>query len=207
LTNFDAILFDFDGVLIDSEPVHCACWAEVLAPLGVVLEWDFYSAHCIGIDDRDMLRMMAARSNPPRNWECLWDRYPAKKELFHARMIGAPPFPGELAGLLRGLHRKYKLAVVTSSGRSEIEPLLEAAGLRGYFETLVCAHDTALHKPAPDPYLLAANRLAARTPLVLEDSEAGLASARAAGFEVLAVRHPREMPDLLLRRLSGSLPA
>ena len=52
---FDAILFDFDGVLIDSEPLHCLCWADVLKPLGVTLEWEFYRDHCIGIDDREML--------------------------------------------------------------------------------------------------------------------------------------------------------
>src|SRR5581483_6383312 len=69
MKRYDAILFDFDGVLIDSEPLHFACWAEVLAPLGVRLEWEFYSRHCIGIDDREMLRMMATRSDPPRAWE------------------------------------------------------------------------------------------------------------------------------------------
>jgi len=58
------------------------------------------------------------------------------------------------------------------------------------------------HKPAPDPYLLAAERLGLHTPLVVEDSEAGLASGRAAGFEVLAVRHPTEVPDLVGRRLA-----
>src|SRR5579871_6473211 len=64
LMPFDSILFDFDGVLIDSEPVHWACWAEVLKPLGVTLRWDFYRDHCIGIDDREMLRMMATQSDP-----------------------------------------------------------------------------------------------------------------------------------------------
>src|SRR3954470_12575719 len=87
---FDAIFFDFDGVLIDSEPVHWACWAEVLAPLGVILEWDFYRDSCIGIDDREMLKTMATRANPPRDWQELWAQYPAKKELFRQRMAGSP---------------------------------------------------------------------------------------------------------------------
>ena len=69
MPEFEAILFDFDGVLLDSEPVHCACWAEVLAPAGVTLEWEFYRQHGIGVDDREMLRMMAAGSDPPRKWE------------------------------------------------------------------------------------------------------------------------------------------
>ncbi|HEY2011973.1 MAG TPA: HAD family phosphatase [Bryobacteraceae bacterium] len=198
---FDAILFDFDGVLIDSEPVHWACWAEVLAPLGVHLDWEFYRERCIGIDDREMLRMMATRCEPARDWEELWGQYPAKREIFRSRMIGNPAFPQGIAGLLRSLQGTYKLAVVTSSGRPEIEPMLEAGGLRGYFDTLVCARDAARHKPAPEPYLLAAERLGARTPLVVEDSEAGLASGRAAGFEVLAVKTPEEVPRLVMERL------
>jgi beta-phosphoglucomutase len=201
MSEFDAILFDFDGVLLDSEPTHCACWAEVLAPLGVKLEWDWYRAECIGIDDREMLRVMAERADPPRDWQELWERYPAKQELFQARMLDAPPFSPELRPLLERLEGEYKLAVVTSSGRAEIEPLLAKAGLRRYFQTLVCAHDAARHKPAPDPYLLAARQLQARSPLVLEDSPAGIASGRAAGFEVLAVRHASEMPTMLIERL------
>ena len=90
MTGFQAIFFDFDGVLIDSEPVHWACWREVLLPLGVLLDWEFYRDKCIGIDDREMLRMMAGE----RDWRELFAEYPKKKELFRARMIQAPPFPG-----------------------------------------------------------------------------------------------------------------
>ena len=96
---FDAILFDFDGVLVDSEPLHCACWAEVLGPLGVNLTWEFYRDHYLGIDDRDMLRRIAAEVSPPLDWQALWTQYPAKKELFHHKME-QPPFPPELPKLL-----------------------------------------------------------------------------------------------------------
>src|SRR5258708_6412082 len=129
MREFEAILFDFDGVLCDSEPVHWACWAGVLSPLGVKLDWEFYRDECIGIDDREMLRMMAPRSTPPRDWESLWEQYPAKRDLFRARMLGSPPFPSSLAEFLEGLHGEYKTAVVTSSGRGEIEPMLQAGGL------------------------------------------------------------------------------
>jgi beta-phosphoglucomutase len=198
---FDAVLFDFDGVLVDSEPVHWACWSDVLAPLGVVLDWEFYRDHCIGIDDREMLRMMATRSSPVRDWEELWARYPDKRELFRGRMAAQPPFAAELAGLLEALRGQVKLAVVTSSGRSEVEPLLAAGHLLPYFDTLVCARDAARHKPFPDPYLLAAERLNARRPLVVEDSAAGIEAGRAAGFEVLAVASPGEVAGLVRSRL------
>jgi HAD superfamily hydrolase (TIGR01509 family) len=202
---FDAILFDFDGVLIDSEPLHCACWAEVLKPLGVVLEWDFYSRHCIGIDDREMLRMMATQADPPRDWDQLWAQYPAKRALFRERALKSPPFEAALGELLEELQFAYKLAVVTSSARSEIEPLLQAGGLRNYFETMVCAREAGGLKPLPDPYLMAARQLGAKAPLVVEDSAAGIAAGRAAGFEVLAIKNPAEVAQAVRRRVKRGL--
>ena len=201
MSALQAICFDFDGVLLDTEPVHCACWAEVLAPAGVTLTWEYYRDQCIGIDDRDMLRTMARQAVPPRDWDSLWALYPAKKQLFQARLT-APPFEASLTGMLPGLHRQYKLAVVSSSSASEIEPLLMAGGIREHFDTIVGGGDVSRHKPAPEPYLLAASRLGVERALVLEDSAAGIASGRAAGFEVLAVRHPAEVAGLLRRRLA-----
>jgi HAD superfamily hydrolase (TIGR01509 family) len=204
MSEFDAILFDFDGVLADTEPLHFACWAEVLAPVGVPLEWEFYRDRCIGVDDREILRMLAARSNPPRDWETLWERYAAKKELFRARVAKSPPFAPGLGDFLAGLHTQYKLAVVSSSGRAEIETALAAGGLLDLFDALVCGREAGGVKPAPDPYLLAARLLASSRPLVVEDSESGIASARAAGCEALAVASAGEMPEMLRRRLAGS---
>lgn len=198
MPRFDAILFDFDGVLLDSEPVHWACWREVLLPLGVSLEWEFYRDHCIGIDDRLMLQMM---SGDARDWRELWAQYPSKKELFRTRMMAAPPFPEGRAALLEELRPAYRLAVVSSSSCAEIEPLLERAGLREYFGTIVGAESVTNYKPAPEPYLVAAERLAVRSPLVLEDSQAGIASGRAAGFEVAHIPHPSEMERVLREAL------
>ncbi len=195
-----AIFFDFDGVLLDTEPVHWACWAEVLAPAGLTLTWEYYRDQCIGIDDRDMLRTIARQADPPCDWDSLWALYPAKKQLFQARMT-APPFEPELARMLPALHREFKLAVVSSSSRSEIEPLLVKGGIWEHFDTIVGGGDVKIQKPSPEPYLLAATRLSVGTALVLEDSAAGIASGRAAGFEVIAVRHPTEVAGLLRQRL------
>ena len=199
---FDSILFDFDGVLADTEPLHCACWADVLAPWGVALDWGVYRERYLGIDDREMLRQLAAGARLPVAWEDLWQLYPAKKALFRSRVLAAPPFDPALGPFLSGLDGRYAMAVVSSSSCSEIEPLLEAGGLRSYFETVVGGESVKRHKPAPDPYLLAAERLGRRAPLVVEDSQAGLESGRAAGFEVLAVKHPAEVPALVARRLA-----
>ena len=201
---FDSILFDFDGVLADTEPVHCACWAEVLTPQGITLEWEVYRQRFMGIDDREMLRLLAAEAVPQVDWESLWELYPAKKDLFRARVTAAPPFDQSLRTFLCSLDGRYTMAVVSSSSCSEIEPMLEAGGLRHFFRAVVGGENVKRHKPAPDPYLLAAERLGVRAPLVVEDSAAGLASGRAAGFEVLAVKHPLEVPVLLGRRLALS---
>jgi beta-phosphoglucomutase len=205
MPEFEAIFFDFDGVLLDTEPVHCACWAQVLAPMGLTLTWEYYRNFCIGIDDREMLRNMAGQAKPPRDWDSLWALYPAKKAHFQARMA-RPQFDPALVQLLARLDGPYQLAVVSSSSTAEIEPLLIAGGIRRHFDTIVGGESVKRQKPAPEPYLLAAERLGVRTALVLEDSAAGIASGRAAGFEVLAVKHPTEVPELVLQRL-GDRPA
>ncbi len=127
--------------------------------------------------------------------------YPDKRMLFRTRMLQDPPMPEGLKPLLENLHQTYKLALVTSSGRAEIEPILAAAGLSACFDALVCGREAGALKPAPEPYLLAARLLGASRPLVVEDSEPGLASARAAGFDTVAVSSPDEVSEAVLRTL------
>ncbi len=91
----------------------------------------------------------------------------------------------------------YKLGVVSASSRFEIEPALEAAGIRRCFEVVIGTEDVEHTKPAPDPYLLALRRLGVGRALALEDSAAGEASATAAGLDVLRVPQPGDMPRLL----------
>lgn len=200
MNEFEAIFFDFDGVLLDTEPDHCACWAEVLRPFGIDLTWEYYRDNAIGIDDRDMLRMLARMVDPAPDWDTLWALYPAKKQLFQKRMT-KPPFEEELKTLLPELTPHYRLAVVSSSACVEIEPLLKAGGIHGHFGTVVGGESVTRHKPAPEPYLLAAERLGVSRALVIEDSAAGVASGRAAGFEVMQVKHPREVSGRLRERL------
>jgi HAD superfamily hydrolase (TIGR01509 family) len=203
MSNPQAIFFDFDGVLLDTEPVHWACWAQMLATVDLTLTWEYYRDSCIGIDDRDMLRVMARNADPPRDWDSLWALYPAKKGLFQERMVH-PPFEPSLVAILPELHREYRTAVVSSSSAGEIEPLLIAGGIRRHFDTIVGGEMVTRHKPAPEPYLLAAERLGVERAIVLEDSAAGIASGRAAGFEVIPVKHPREVAVLLAGRLPGT---
>ena len=193
---YEAILFDFDGVLADSEPVHFECWREILQAYGLNLDWPTYCQEGIGISDRLLLSRLCQKQEPPLDVELLFAEFPRKRELFRARMLERQPFPAEVRALLAELD-DYRLAVVTSSGQPEVEPVLEKAGLRKFFHAAVYFADTKQHKPEPDPYLLAIERLGVRRALAVEDSNAGEASARAAGLEVLRVRTPTEMPAML----------
>jgi HAD superfamily hydrolase (TIGR01509 family) len=197
---YDAVLFDFDGVLLDSEPVHFACWAEILQPIGVEIDWPYYRKYCIGLHDDLVISFLAARADPPLVPQDIWRLYPRKRQSFLRKLQPAPPFPQDLVSLLGGL-RAYGLAVVSSSDRSEIEPLLEAGGIRSYFQALVCAGDVEEKKPAPEPYLAAARLLGANAPLVVEDSDNGVASGLAAGFDVLRVSAASETAAAVAGRL------
>jgi beta-phosphoglucomutase len=186
---YDAILFDFDGVLADTEPLHYECWKQILEPFGIHLNWPFYQQRCIGISDRTMVERLAAERNPPLSFEDVLPAYHSKLGMFRSRIEAEPPFLADTVDLIRELSsiKNYKLGVVSSSGRSEVELPIERAGLRSYFQAFVCGKEVENLKPAPDPYLRGAELLRARRPLVVEDSDAGVASAKAAGFDVVRV--------------------
>lgn len=198
-TAYDSVLFDFDGVLADTEPIHWACWREILAPLEIELTWDIYCANCIGVQDGDMLTFLASLGTTPA--ESLRPHYARKLDLFRERVLESSPCTLETVELVRSL-ADYRLAVVTSSGRSEVEPILQRAGIHQCWSAMIFGEDVERHKPAPDPYLLAASRLNAVRPLVVEDSDAGVASARSAGFDVIRVTSASEVPGLVRSALS-----
>jgi HAD superfamily hydrolase (TIGR01509 family) len=203
MAQYEVVLFDFDGVVVDSEPVHFECWQEILTPFGIDLDWQTYSEHCIGITDRTMLAFLCSRSRLPLDIEVLAAEYPRKKDMFRERMmkIGIPPAIRELAQELRS---DYKLGVVTSSNIREVGALLESAGLMPYLDTVVHGGDVRHHKPAPDPYLLAIERLGVKTGLAVEDSKAGIASAKAAGLDVIEIRDANQVPALVRSFLKAS---
>jgi|ERR1700735_4503014 beta-phosphoglucomutase len=205
---FDAVLFDFDGVLADTEPLHYSCWREILEPYGIKLDWGFYVKQCVGVSDRMMIEHLAAERVPPIPFDDLWVECERKRLMFSSRIMATPPFLDETIQLIRELSHHYNLAVVSSSGRSEVEPPIVKAGIRDCFGAMVCGREVARLKPAPDPYLKAAELLGARAPLVVEDSDAGVASGLAAGFEVVRISTPERVPAEVMARLlrNGSPP-
>jgi len=189
--SWDALLFDFDGVLADTEPLHFECWSEVLKPFGIELDWEFYRLHWVGISDRALAERFGVGLP-----EC-----EQKQALFRARLETDPPFHPSTLDLVKDLHDNFNMAVVSSSLRSEVEPPLARAGIRSCFHAMVCGQEVIRLKPAPDPYLRAAGLLGSHQPLVIEDSDAGVASGRAAGFDVIRI----STPEALSRELRAIL--
>jgi beta-phosphoglucomutase len=197
---YEAILFDFDGVILDSEPVHFECWREVLRRYGIELDWETYREHCVGVADYQMLEFLGRRAEPSVAADVLWAGYEDKNRLFAERMRQAPPVPDANRRLIEELSG-YRLAIVSSSGRAEVVPILEASGLSRHFAAIVCGDDVRRHKPDPEPYRLAAERLGVTRALVVEDSRPGAESGRAAGFDVLEVDTAERTAELVWERL------
>lgn len=189
----DSLLFDFDGVLADTEHAHHAAWNAVLLPFGLQFSWQEYLTNFVGIADR----MVAERLKLPEPDEIV----ARKREEFRAALERKSPFVPETVDLLRELSREFRMAVVSSSYHSEVDPPLERSGLISCFETVICGDDARNLKPAPDLYLLAVERLGVRTPLVIEDSDAGFAAGIAAGLEVLRVSSVQQMAHEVRLRL------
>ncbi|HYV61534.1 MAG TPA: HAD family phosphatase [Bryobacteraceae bacterium] len=177
-------MFDFDGVLADTERVHHRAWNQTLEPLGIQLDWESYQKNFVGVADEVALDIVLGDRLRLTDVNGLVAR---KQELFRQGLAAAQPFVPDTVKLLEALFSIYKLAVVSSSYKSEVEPPLVRGGVRQYFQFLITGEDVQHFKPSPEPYLLAAKRIGARRPLVIEDSDAGVASGRAAGFEVLRV--------------------
>jgi beta-phosphoglucomutase len=201
MSSFDSILFDFDGVLSDTEPLHFRCWQEVLAGFGVYPTWEWFAQNCIGVSERDTLQAFRFLASPPLDFDALWAQYPRKKDLFRNVIAQGVTLAPGAEELLQELHGRYQLAVVSSSARLEVKPALEIAGVWGHFDAAVFGSEAARLKPAPDPYLRAAELLGSKRPLVVEDSPAGVASAQAAGFDFVRVASVAETVRAVRERL------
>ena len=183
---FDAVIFDMDGVLADSEPLHNDAVRDLLVEYGLT-EIDAVLEEFVGTRDEDMFRALCARHALRDGAETLTARRTAMTVGRLAR--GVPPMPGvpEVPAWLG--RQGYPLAVASSSCPEIIEATLAALGIRALFPVVVSSVGLARGKPAPDVFLEAATRLgiAPGRCLVVEDSRAGLLAAKAAGMSCAAV--------------------
>ena len=210
-TPIRAVFLDFDGVLVDSEPLHYECWAQVLRPLGIVFSQEDYTARYVGVSNRAMVQDLCDRFGRPGGRDFFEAQYREKKVLYARRAATELRIPADLIGLLLTPGNSLDFGVVTSSNKSEVEPCLIAAGIRDRLAVLVCDRDVQRLKPEPDPYLKALELLSARgetlrasSCLVVEDSGPGVESAQRAGMQVLQVRHPDEVASRLQMVLSDN---
>jgi beta-phosphoglucomutase len=186
-----AIVFDFDGVLADSEPLHLATYQEVFSALGVALTREDYYASYLGYDDEGVFRRMAA----VRGWTLDDGRIAAlvaqKSRVFDEVAATTDVlYPGAPACIER-LAADFPLGIASGALGHEIRMILERAGLLHHFRFIVASGDTAESKPAPDPYVRAAalHRLPPAACVAIEDSRWGIQSARAAGLKCVGITH------------------
>lgn len=196
-----AILFDFDGVIVNSEPVHEAAITDALASLGLRPSWSTWSLF-VGLADRDTFRTALSLLNHPFD-ESIYQRLrDAKSKSISARLArgDARPFPGAV-DLVRDACTELPSggAVVSGSRALEVIPVLDSLRIRSLLRAIVTADDVTKTKPDPEPYLLAAERLSVSPSdcIAIEDTPVGTRAAAAAGCFTVSLLHTA--PEAALR--------
>ena len=193
-----AVLMDFNGVIIDDEPVQMKAYQKVLAEEGVPLtEAEYYS--CLGMDDRTFVRAAYTRNGKEVPDDKVSELVDAKGAVWRELIKdGVPLFPG-VEGFIRKTAREFSLGIVSMARRQNIEYALERSGLRDRFEMIVSAEDVSKHKPDPECYLLgfeAINKVRAlegllavhpHECLVIEDAPQGVVAGKRAGMKTIGV--------------------
>lgn len=194
-----AIVFDFDGVLVDSEPLHLRAYQDVLEPLGVSLPREEYYASYLGYDDEGAFRAIAEARRLPLDARQVRDLIAAKARVYDGIISSGDVFyPGATACVAR-LAASYPLGIASGAQRHEIETLLAAQNLSQHFRFIVASGETAASKPAPDPYQRAAelHGVAPQACLAVEDSRWGIVSAKAAGMWCIGITNTYPVAELL----------
>ncbi len=196
-----AIVFDFDGVLVDSEPLHHGALQEVLAPHGIDIDFDRFRRDYSGIDDQTFFpRIWKEWNLPESGFDPVALRTGKSAALKRRIAAGVQSFPGVL-DLVQTLAEQIPLAICSGSRRDEILGLLSNLPQRNVaekFQTIVSRDDVIQSKPDPAGYEMAAKRLgiSPRQCLAIEDTNTGIAAARQAGLCVLAVANTQPLDRL-----------
>jgi beta-phosphoglucomutase len=178
----DAIVFDFNGTLSDDEPVLCEIFVELFAEHGKPLSPQEYFDELAGLSDPEIVQTWLGRDHPDVN-AVIEERV----RRYRAAVGDGSSVHEHVREAVRYAAERVPLAICSGAAHAEIEPVIAAAGLTGCFRAVVSSDDVARGKPDPEGYLKTLRLLGdpAET-LVFEDTEAGIASAKAAGLRVLA---------------------
>ena len=191
-----AVVFDFDGVIANSEPLHFRAYRDVLAERGLTLAESAYYDRYLGYDDVGAFRAIAADAGVSLTEQEIVGLVARKALRLEAlEKTGSVLFPGAREAIVR-MSAVWPIAIASGALRAEIDRVLEHESLHRYFSVLVSAEDTPLSKPDPAPYLRAVELLGATTAalasaecVAIEDSRWGLSSARSAGLRTVAITH------------------
>lgn len=179
------IIFDFDGTIVLSEPVHAAAWADMAAHFGRELPAGFIERG-IGSTDALLSEMLALEWGEGHTLESVLE---CKRRLYRARAAREVCLVPGAAAALAALSAEHPLALATSSSIGDVEACFQCHNLAGHFRAVLTMESVRAHKPHPEVYLLAAERLgvAPERCWVFEDSATGATAARAAGMKVIGV--------------------
>jgi HAD superfamily hydrolase (TIGR01509 family) len=197
-----AIIFDCDGVIADTEPIHMAAFGRVLAEEGITLTEEDYFAQYLALDDRGCFTKALTGCGRPLTQEQLIELIRRKAEYVEPAMQADLRILPGAAEFIHLASPVYPLAVASGALKAEIELVLKYGALRDHFRVIVSAEDVTRSKPHPDPFLKARELLDAVTGhhiepaecLVIEDSIHGIRAAHKAAMRCLAVSnsYPRE---------------
>jgi len=207
-----AIVFDFDGVIANSEPLHFQGYRDVLADEGLTLTEPDYYAHYLGFDDVGAFQAIGQRHGVAWSDAQILNLVARKAVRLEAlERDNSVLFPGA-ADAIRRASAAMPIAIASGARGDEIRRLLRREGLSACFTAIVAAEDTAVSKPAPEPYLRAVTLLAPAcgglSPsdcVAIEDSHWGLESARAAGLRTIAVTNTYGAHELVADLTIASL--
>lgn len=187
-----AIIFDLDGTLVDTEPLHRDAWLAVLAKHGLEFGADWFE-QWIGQSDQVLAQAVADEHQLDKD-----DLLVHKRVLYHRLAVGKAELFEGVAENLPLLQVQYRLALATSSSDQDAAAVFRKTQLDQYFPVIVTADQIERLKPSPDCYLVASDRLGLFTDacLVVEDSPAGVQAAKEAGMYTLAVTNSRTAADL-----------
>jgi len=181
-----AVIFDFNGTLSHDEPILCEIFMKVFAEHGRPLSAQEYFDELAGLSDPEIVRTWLGRDHPDVD-EVIAERI----RRYRSAVADGSSVPEDLRSAVRYAAERVPLAIVSGADRSEIELVLEAAGIAHLFTAIVAAEDVPNGKPRPDGYRRALQLLGENLDggevLALEDTEAGVAAAKGAGMQCFAV--------------------